>query len=93
MFKTIREKNPDLPIIMMNAPYFRESEAKQRTAVIVETYNNAVNSGDKNVYFIDIAKAVSVDEKDGTVDGCHPNDLGFRRMADALTEVISKILK
>ena len=92
MFKMIREKHPDLPIIIMNAPYrcAKWFCGDERTAVILETYNNAVNSGDENVYFIDIKKAVSVYGKDGTVDGCHPNDLGFRLMADAVLEVLEK---
>lgn len=90
MFKLVREKHPDIPIIMMNSPYRVNISPEQRTAIILETYNNAINSGDKNVYFIDMHKAVSIDEEDGTVDGYHPNDLGFRHMADALLEVIEK---
>ena len=30
---------------------------------------------------------------DGTVDGVHPNDLGFRRHADALAPVLTKLLR
>lgn len=28
---------------------------------------------------------------DATVDGCHPNDLGFYRMAEKIGNVIEKI--
>lgn len=87
MFKLIREKHPDIPIIMMNSPY-QFGFPEERKAIILETYKNAINSGDKNVYFIDMEKVVGVDGKDGTVDGVHPNDLGFRRMADAVIEVL-----
>jgi hypothetical protein len=32
-------------------------------------------------------------EHDGTVDGCHPNDLGFASMAKAVGEILEKVLK
>jgi hypothetical protein len=30
---------------------------------------------------------------DGTVDGCHPNDLGMRSMADAFGGAVRKALR
>jgi lysophospholipase L1-like esterase len=32
-------------------------------------------------------------DREGTVDGCHPNDIGMMRCADALTPVIDRFLK
>ena len=92
MFKAIREKNPELPVIMMSRPkfYLSDEEIKRRE-IIETTYKNAVNSGDKNVYFIDGKALCVLCGNEGTVDGCHPTDFGFASMAKALTEVIYKI--
>ena len=95
MFDIIREKNPDLPIIMLSRPDIRKSdETDERFGVIEKTYNAAKQRGDKNVYLIDgrnIMRNLAGDS--GTVDGCHPNDLGFFCMAESIGAVLEKILK
>ncbi len=62
---------------------------KKRRDVIKATYENTLASGDKNVYFIDGADLNVTG--DATVDGCHPNDLGFYRMAEKIGDAIEKI--
>ena len=94
-FKRIREKNPELPIVMMSKPLavYRE-EDRIRRDIIKETYNNAVNSGDKNVYFIDGETYYGDNERQlCSIDVWHPNDIGFLRMADVIEPVIKGILK
>ena len=93
MFKIIREKNPEIPIVMMSRPKFRlYGDEIERLNVIKETYNNALKSGDKNVYLIEGPKLMELAGEDGTVDGCHPNDLGFASMAKALGDLLEKII-
>lgn len=89
MFLKIREKNPELPIVMMPRPKFIPTdEERQRHKIIEATYNNAIAEGDKNVYFISGRELMKLAENDGTVDNCHPNDLGFASMARALGALI-----
>ncbi|MBE6623881.1 MAG: hypothetical protein E7621_06850 [Ruminococcaceae bacterium] len=92
MFRSIREKYPDLPIIMMSRPkrFLNVEEAEMR-CIIETTYRNALRDGDKNVYFIDGEKLTKLCEDSGTVDNCHPTDLGFFSMANALSEVFANI--
>ena len=94
-FRRIREKNPNLPIVMMSRPNFDyDSTANERREIIKTTYNNAVAAGDKNVYFIDGEKFFGdVDRHFCTNDLCHPNDLGFYRMTAVVEPVIKKILE
>lgn len=93
MFKIIRENNPELPVIMMSRPkYFLTDEEKERFEIIEKTYLNALKKGDKNVYLIDGKALMKEAENDGTVDGCHPNDLGFYSMAKAVGDVLEKII-
>ena len=47
-YKTIREKNPDIPIIMVSRPDFDSNpqDNKQRVETIYKTYEYAKNHGD-----------------------------------------------
>ncbi len=93
-FKIIREKNPDLPIVIMSAVSHPRIFANydRRQAAILKTYENAIAAGDKNVYYIDGSKIFDEDEAFGcTVEGCHPTDLGFYFMAKAVAKVLDPI--
>jgi len=94
-FKVIRSKNPELPVVFVSKPDFDSDVEGNRIRrdIIYRTYKNAVDAGDKNVYFIDGESLFGSDNRDScTVDGCHPNDLGFIRMAETIGSVIKKIL-
>ena len=92
-FLRFRKKRPDVPVVMITSADI-STNRQQRINVIRTTYENAVKSGDKNVYFIngdDIYAPVG--KEYCTVDKCHPNDLGFYCMANAIEPVIKKILE
>lgn len=95
LYETIRAKHPDLPYLMISRPdrdEFAESTLRMR-AVVRESYERAVAAGDKNVYFIDGGDLFAGPERaDCTVDGGHPNDLGFRRMADVIGAKLAEML-
>ena len=92
MFKAIREAQPDLPIIIMSAPIFniKDPAWAERRDVVKATYDNAVSAGDRNVYFVDGKALMSLCENNGTVDNCHPTDLGFYSMGRVLSFMIEK---
>ena len=94
MFKIIRQAQPDLPIILMTCTSMPHcvDDRDGRKKVIYETYRNAVNAGDTNVYFIDGSRIFEECGYDATVDGAHPNELGFSRIAKTVGDVIEKIL-
>ena len=91
LFKMVREKHPDVPVVIMSKPKF-ELDAYQikRLEIIRKTCDNARAAGDRNVYFIDGRELFSLCEHEGLVDGCHPTDLGFFSMAKKLVEVIEE---
>lgn len=95
LYQTIRTKYPDLPYLMISRPdrpEFAESTRRNR-AVVRESYERALAAGDNNVYFIDGGDLFAGPERaDCTVDGAHPNDLGFRRMADVIGSELARIL-
>lgn len=94
-FACIREKHPTLPIVMMTRPQVNPSaDADERREIIRATYEHALARGDRNVYFIDGAQFFGEHEcQFCTVDGVHPNDLGFARMAEVVEAVIRGILE
>lgn len=93
MFLTIRESNPELPIVILSRPKYRlNEEEKQRLAVIRKTYTEAIAAGDQNTYLIDGPTLMTFAKNDGTVDGSHPNDLGFYSMAKVLTRQLRSLI-
>lgn len=93
-FEIIRRKHPDMPIIMISRPNFYSweiTDAKRRD-VVYKTYSDALAAGDENVFFIDGASFFDFPGGDScTVDGTHPNDFGFVKMADEIGTVIERI--
>ena len=101
LYDIIRAAHPDIPYVMMSKPDFywnkyyvnSREESVARRRVILDTYHYAVANGDKNVYFIDGESIFRGPFEDScTVDGCHPNDLGFAFMAEAVTAVLKRAL-
>ncbi|MBE6378363.1 MAG: hypothetical protein E7051_06045 [Lentisphaerae bacterium] len=98
-FSIIRKAQPDLPVIMLSKPdfpYFNQESIElnsRRRDVVKKTYLDAVAKGDENVYFIDGQTLFAGENFDlCTVDGCHPNDLGFYRMYRKVLPVLRKCL-
>ena len=91
MFRIIRDRNPNLPIVMMSKPQFYLNPADEKRRQVVErTYQNAIHAGDKNVYFIPGQDLMTYCGNDGTVDAVHPTDYGFFSMAKVLGDLIEK---
>ncbi len=89
-YEIIREKNPHVPYIMVSRPDFWTMPREQKNVlirrdIIMSSYLKARSLGDENVYFIDgLSFFATTHQFDHTVDGCHPNDTGFIRMADSI---------
>lgn len=94
-FQAIRSVQKDLPIVMMSrCDYKPTAENDLRREIVRTTYMNAVRNGDKHVYYIDGEILFGKNMRDAcTVDGCHPNDLGFFRMYKHVLPVLKKALK
>ena len=93
MIMKIRKSNPDLPIIILPRPKFTlDKNEEQRFEIIKATYDYMLSLGDKNVYMLDGKALMALAENEGTVDNCHPNDLGFFSVASALIPLINDIV-
>lgn len=94
MYHIVRKAHPNIPIIMMSKVSMDRclDNPNQRRETIIKTYRNAIDSGDKNVYFWDGNKEFAPYANYGTVEGCHPNDYGFYGMAESLSKLIKNIV-
>ena len=94
MYRAVRDKFNDLEIVLATRPdptLCRDQMVRRE--VILGTYEKALVSGDKHVRFVDGSAVFSVFGDDScTVDGVHPNDLGFMCMAKAFGDAIEDAL-
>ena len=99
LYETVRAKNPDLPYIMITRPDYwtlpnEQEHILQRRDVVMSSYLKARAAGDKNVYFVDGISFNAISHQyETTVDGVHPNDFGFVRMAESIGAVIRHALE
>lgn len=95
LYNKFRTKSPLLPIVLVSRPDFDNNPADsiKRRDVVYSTFMKAISKGDKNVYYIDGQSLFIGEHRDCcTVDGCHPNDIGFLRMAEIIGYTVGQIL-
>jgi hypothetical protein len=96
LYDIIRAKNPDIPYIMISKPDVAtqsRSSCMARRDVIIDTFRYARAKGDRNVYYIDGETFfLGKYETDCTMDGVHPQDLGFSLMADKIESVMRRAM-
>lgn len=96
----LRQKHPDVPIIVIQTLIRESGNFNQKTREHVRRQNDAIaeqveamrKQNIKNLYFIKEDRFLGTDHE-GTIDGVHPNDLGFDRMLQKYKPAIGKILK
>ncbi|TNJ66610.1 hypothetical protein FE784_08560 [Paenibacillus hemerocallicola] len=97
-----REAHPVAPILVISRfKYARErfmpallQKRLHMKRIEMETVDLFRRRGDGNLHFFDGEASLGTDAyNESTVDGAHPTDLGFLRMADTLTPVFKELLK
>lgn len=95
LYKAIRQKHPDIPYIIITKPdyYTNPDESDRRAEIIYKTYEYAKENGDEKVYFIHGKTLFGGNYYHNcTIDGCHPNEVGFMRMAEKIGPVVAKAM-
>lgn len=95
-FQRVRQAYPKIPVIMLSRPDVDgdEEDSTLRRDIIRRTYDNAMRAGDKNVWFMDGGTFFGEEGRsECTVDGTHPNALGFMRMAEKIYPVLKEALE
>ena len=92
LYETFRKKQKETPVLFISRSDSERDEGRIRRNIIFESYQKAKSSGDNNVYFLDGVELFGKEDRIScTVDGCHPNDLGFYRMAKRIYEKLKEI--
>lgn len=94
-YKTVREKNPGIPIILLSrfsgglSASVQETEARRDE--IWRTFVKGRGDNDQKLYFIDGGTAVPETVRELCFsDGKHPNDYGMNLIADAIIEKLKE---
>ena len=93
LVKTIRKKNPDTPIILVDhfiSTYSildkrTNNEIEKMNAALETEYEKMILDGYNDIFYFKSKNAIG-DDNEGTVDGVHFTDLGFLRYADFLID-------
>ncbi|HLT61184.1 MAG TPA: SGNH/GDSL hydrolase family protein [Microlunatus sp.] len=98
--ETLRERRPDDPVLLVEdrtnaGSWARSTQREQhegRRSAYRAAYQRLVDRGDRNLHHLPGEVLLGAD-RDDTVDGSHPTDLGFSRMTDRLEEAVTPLLK
>jgi len=96
-----RGSHAQVPIIVMSQIRFGmewsdDDSLRMRLArkqVMTDTVEQLRQQGDGHLYFVDGSELLGDDFEECTVDGIHPTDLGFYRIAEGLTPILKRILE
>lgn len=98
--KTLRELRPEVPIVMLEGPIYPYARydsffhdylpAKNRA--YRKNYELLKAENPDNLYYLDSVDLDGV-EDDGTVDGIHLTDLGFRHYANKVKPILQQLLE
>lgn len=97
--KTLRERKPETPIVLVEnivyqSGWFVDSKKEsyvEKNEALKAAYDKLVKEGVKGLSYIPCEDLLG-DDSEATVDGVHPTDVGFLRMADAFEPTLRKVL-
>ncbi|MDE6161217.1 MAG: SGNH/GDSL hydrolase family protein [Muribaculaceae bacterium] len=98
--KILREARPDVPVVMVEGPMYPYARydsyfgnyLPRKNAAFRRGYEKLKAERPEGLYYVTCENLDGV-EDDGTVDGIHLTDLGFRHYADKLRPVLDAALQ
>lgn len=98
--RILREAHPQTPIVLVEHLEYTDGEfvgarrekVAAANAALRTIHQRLLKSGQQRLFLVTGDKLIGRDGE-ATVDGTHPTDLGFQRMADALAPVLRRALK
>lgn len=86
----LRRSRPNTPIVLVEDSNFM-NRPTQDGDILRTIYEKLKAQGDQHLYFLSNEDMLGSDAE-GTVDGCHPNDLGMMRQAHSFEAFLEPIL-
>jgi lysophospholipase L1-like esterase len=95
-----RERHAGVPILILSRIPYAADRHDARSRHLRERYRDIGRevterlrlAGDRRIFFYDGTDLLGEDFEECTVDGTHPTDLGFMRIADKLTPILADLL-
>ena len=99
--ETLRKADSNIPIVVLSRPLFSKDlfyrknieDRIKRNKFAGNLVENLNKSGDKKVYYLDMASQLQDDFYEATVDGVHPTDYGFAIMAQIIYRKLKEIIQ
>jgi hypothetical protein len=89
--RRLREAHPDTPIVLAEDSQVWDRVPTEKGLVLREAYDRLVADGVPGLTLLPATGMLGTDGE-GTVDGCHPNDLGMARQAEVFTRALAPLL-
>lgn len=97
--KILRDARPDVPVVIVEGPIYPYARydsyfgnyLPRKNAALRRNYERLAAERPEGIYYVTCENLDGV-EDDGTVDGIHLTDLGFRHYADKLRPILAEIL-
>ena len=97
--RILRDARPDVPVVMVEGPIYPYARydshfggyLPRKNAAFRRNYERLAAERPEGIYYV-TSEGLDGVEDDGTVDGIHLTDLGFRHYADRLRPILAEIL-
>jgi len=89
--RLLRRKRPETPILALEDVMFDDHGPTPKGVIIRRSIEKLKAEGLDRLFFKD-SKGLLGTDFEGTVDACHPTDLGFMRIAEGLLPAIEGVL-
>lgn len=89
--RELRKTHATTPILLVEDSNFAGVTPTGKGRLLRGVYDKLTKDGIKGIHFLPNTEMLGSDFE-GTVDGCHPNDLGMMRQATVFTEALAAIL-
>lgn len=89
--RKLRAVRPGTPILLVEDCHVANITPTRKGAILRRIYEELKTEGITGLHFLSNQDMLGTDG-DGTVDGCHPNDIGMMRQATAFSKSLSTIL-
>jgi hypothetical protein len=89
--RTLRAAHPGTPILLAEDCSVRNICPTEKGSILRRIHQELTAEGVKNLYLLP-CQGMLGDDTEGTVDGCHPNDLGMMRQAEVFAKALSPLL-
>lgn len=87
----LRAAHPTTPILLAEDCTIRNTIPTGKGTILREKFEQLKQEGVSGLYFVS-ADGMMGPNDEGTVDGCHPTDLGFTYQAEVFTKALQPIL-